>query len=1384
MSKHQMKIINDTNMWETRSCRYDPDLNKSLNGELKRLYTAITRAKSNLWIYDSNESLRLPMFNYWYKRNLVKIVETHGNDAYGVVFAANSAPEQWKAQGDNLMEKHHFEQALHCYRRAGKENKHLVKKADAYCLLQYALNFQGHSKGNPKLWLELVIKFLETTEYYIRSNSLDCMTSVELLNNAAMCLRTSQLPRFSQIARLFEHIGKVEEASQMYLKAEDVERYARMKEKLGQHNEVIQTLWNEPFFKRRDALAKAKSYEESNVQLLPKWTVSALLYSCVKFYCERQDIQTLIEVVEYMPQVSKRVKFLKDAKLYTEAYDVLVQHKYFKEACTLASAQGGCTDVTLIASSMTWLSKGLEIATQISDEALRASFIFQMAGLDLTFRKKASKDFIKELESLQSSKSYHMKAQAYLFFGMFKKSASNLNSAKALYHGIKHSIGELEAFNQLQQFDNKYLTDQLLLNVCHLSVETSQALKDAKVFCKELKDAISFYGMDWTGSCYVMPPGQNIWIKDLLMNCVCTDKQMDLDGMVRLDFSKVKRELVRHCKMFKLTWLARHKLQRRLEEKLTSFTLHEQLRKYNHFNCTCPDSKACTEKLQEYLHTSVQMLELQCLNNHSDSQSNIEQHIAMLVAVFTPRVSIFVQKPHQFNAEHISAIRQSVNSQKWFQQYISESILDSSVQHDDIFHLKPWITAWRACCISDPDMKGLSDILHNLEKLENGMNSHTTNIKSQLSPRFIFWHNDEQYYHIFSIWLTSCTEIREKENPLWAARLAIKHFLGHVDLQQNIASTLDIVYLLSVHCTSLLAILTHVNALYGYTTNNYAVPLFYKKIVGLFDLMNTWKPEHHCLLPACGSSVRKQRNHLKVVDDCYHLLAESLQILLGTEGYLELNLKSSPSDIGTHHCLILALVLLGNINIYPVPSHIFTRIKNFTENLKSLIRGCLDNKTEMSVPMFILEAESAIRTFDISKASNIFKLVTKLLVDAKVDSTLAVVVIDPQSDSIKIEPVSSTSNHSDAPLLRQTEFTNYQHGTQKQSKQKGSSSLPRRVPSQMPQLLHPSQMHHGPILNIPSPRPAHLTFAQRSADIQCPVPIRLNSNMPLQPPGHGIVPPRPPMWPQMSPQGASFNPMQSYYSSGYSQYPILESHQHSQIPPSSIEYTESDDIEEEEIKLTADSSSEPSIDPAVIDPERIIVTDKYCNACGVSLINTELPVVSSAPTESQSQDFHMHVMSSAHRESFGQFTIFSSRKDDKDYKQVLQDLNNLKDRCQEAKQAYESDTHQLDQAIDGIQEKIDEGVETISSHEKARSWREGSNAISRLKESLSRLLRDYEELYAKVSDELKTRHQDMQIKINKDVLLEDLEELERRTEKHDSMLDELDTLRQLFSGTY
>lgn len=46
-----------------------------LNGELKQLYTAITRARVNLWIFDEDRDKRAPAFKYFIKREFVRVVK-------------------------------------------------------------------------------------------------------------------------------------------------------------------------------------------------------------------------------------------------------------------------------------------------------------------------------------------------------------------------------------------------------------------------------------------------------------------------------------------------------------------------------------------------------------------------------------------------------------------------------------------------------------------------------------------------------------------------------------------------------------------------------------------------------------------------------------------------------------------------------------------------------------------------------------------------------------------------------------------------------------------------------------------------------------------------------------------------------------------------------------------------------------------------------------------------------------------------------------------------------------------------------------------------------------------------------------------------------------
>ena len=1338
MSQHHDKVVNRTMSFEApRSCEFDPELDKSLNDELKRLYTAITRAKSNLWIYESDHKLCLPMFDYWKKRNLVKIVQAQSTEKsehiYKVVFASNSTPEQWKAQGDNLMKKGYFQQALHCYQQAG--NGHLVKIANTYCLLQRAI------KKEPSLKRQAGLECLEAAES-CRSNSLetDFVTTVELLNFAALCL--SDIPEHRiQAAKLFECLGKEEAAAQLYLKLDNIENFVRLKEKSGKYEEVLQTLWEKPFKRKKYVLAKAREYENADILLPQRWCTNALLYTSAKYYSERKDKRSLVEVLHYMPEVRKIVKFLKEAELFVEAFDVLIENKHFADAYRLASAQGGSRDQDSVSpeSENDWLFKGLQVATDNNNEDMRASFVFQMAKMEYLHLKSKGKlkvdslKSVKYLKSLLTSQNRLIKAQAHLLLGMLRNESDDCKSAMKIYHNEKHGIGELEAFNQLQQLNNSelHISDQLLLNLCHLAKHTSEALASSTDFSKEFKDAISFYGMQMIGCYHYMPPMHlDIWNKKLQERCVCRDNKVDVDGMIRLEGHKVKSELVQHCQMFKTTWLARHKLKRRLEQELTSMPLHEQVWEAQHLQCLCPDGKACAENMQKYLQTSIYLIELQCLNK--SDQQDLLHSISMLTALFTPRLSIYVTKSHSvFTPKHIATLRQSTSSITCLQEYISDSILTSSVQYADVVELEPWIMAWRVCCISDPDMKVLFEILLTLENLVNATSS--TPSPYQSLPGFIYWRSNRQYYHIFSIWLNSCSELREHGKPLWAARLAIKHFIGNIDVTRNVASTLDVVYLLSVHCTGLLAILAHVYALWNYSVN-FTVPLLYEKIVNLFDIMNTGKEEHCQLLTACAENVRKRKNYYKVFDDCCDLLLSATNILLGTKrksGYLDICLKEYPSANYTQHCLILVLVLLGNlhsIRTLTLHDQIHERIFRCFGRFRFLIRSCFES---VEKPQFMLKIDAAMKSdgghFNQSK---FFMLVYELLDDAKMDSTLATIAYNAESTFVKIEPLGnegtssaiSASLHSpvnprlDSGEREQSNQPNVNHG-QIQSMGSAHPVLPTNMP------------HHAAVSSMVStqPLPQHGMWQH----VQPPFVPRPHLNV------------LPPTLPLIS-------------HSGYIRPPVVL-HQHNETLTE--RNTEPEDAEEEEILLTAGLKSEPSIDPDVIDSEGIIVTDNYCNACLVELIRY------SREQHDSSEDYYLHLNGEIHREKFFQCQIFSSKKSDRgSYNQILQKLNELKERCLETKRQY--DTDELDQTIGDIEEETEKNANAISSYEYNGTWREGNKAISLMEDSMNQLLKHSEEFHMKLAQDLKTRHvEDNETTDHDDILAEGLKELQQRTEE-------------------
>ena len=181
-----------------RSLEFDESQHKSLNAELKYLYTAITRAKCNLWIYDSDKERRLPMFHYWDKKELVKVIRIDDitEKDQTTLFSATSSAEEWKSQGDYFKKKRLWEPAMKCYQKANCF--HLESEAKAYSLAQEAR--RPGLKRN-----EINEIYLKAAHAFLKCDS--AQHDYQYLENAAKCLKNAK--RFSDSSRLYMLLGQV-----------------------------------------------------------------------------------------------------------------------------------------------------------------------------------------------------------------------------------------------------------------------------------------------------------------------------------------------------------------------------------------------------------------------------------------------------------------------------------------------------------------------------------------------------------------------------------------------------------------------------------------------------------------------------------------------------------------------------------------------------------------------------------------------------------------------------------------------------------------------------------------------------------------------------------------------------------------------------------------------------------------------------------------------------------------------------------------------------------------------------------------------------------------------------------------------------------------------
>jgi superfamily I DNA/RNA helicase len=99
---------------QTRPLPFDEEKHKILENELKMLYTAITRARVNVFFAESDvKGCCRPVFNYFMRRQVVDDVKKAKQDknANLRVFGNTSSSEDWRRQGEIYLQKANGDQA-------------------------------------------------------------------------------------------------------------------------------------------------------------------------------------------------------------------------------------------------------------------------------------------------------------------------------------------------------------------------------------------------------------------------------------------------------------------------------------------------------------------------------------------------------------------------------------------------------------------------------------------------------------------------------------------------------------------------------------------------------------------------------------------------------------------------------------------------------------------------------------------------------------------------------------------------------------------------------------------------------------------------------------------------------------------------------------------------------------------------------------------------------------------------------------------------------------------------------------------------------------------------------------------------------------------------
>ncbi|NXF80610.1 TRNK1 protein, partial [Sclerurus mexicanus] len=402
---------------------FNVEMYKMLNGELKQLYTAITRARVNLWIFDEDCDKRAPAFKYFIQRKFVKVVKTDENkDLDDSMFAKTSTPEEWIAQGDYYAKHQFWEVAAKCYQKGGAAEKSKLALAHDAVLKVHAKKSSPREKKME--YMTLAKTYLECGEPKL---SLKCLF---------------QSKEFRLCAELCKKLGKMKDAAVYYQKSQCYKEASECYEQIEEFDLAIKMYCQEELYE--EAAKAVERYEEmlyTKGQMVSKLSCTAnqLYLEAAAKYLSMSRTEEMMRVLSKL-DIEDQLEFLKSRGCLHQTADLLKRKGREEEAAKLMKQHGFA----------------LEAAKLTAIKEFRASCLLAAARAGVTRCPEADLAHMEVIlrEALELCEQTGQKsgiAEAVFLQGALKGDFTKLSSAFCQFLALNHSAGAVEALSALSR---------------------------------------------------------------------------------------------------------------------------------------------------------------------------------------------------------------------------------------------------------------------------------------------------------------------------------------------------------------------------------------------------------------------------------------------------------------------------------------------------------------------------------------------------------------------------------------------------------------------------------------------------------------------------------------------------------------------------------------------------------------------------------------------------------------------------------------------------------------------------------------------------------------------------------------------------------------------